>query len=121
MIMTDFFETVRDVPVIRFALLAGIVSSFTYGIVGTFVVSFYLIFATIKAISTNMIKPAFNITLLAITKGRLFCVIHIVSYSPIFKENCTHILCHTYCVIHFFTVSFSVIHQLNSQIFCHTS
>ena len=44
-----------------------------------------------------------------------------MSYSPIFKENCTHILCHTYCVIHFFTVSFSVIHQLNSQIFCHTS
>ena len=39
MIMTDFFETVRDVPVIRFALLAGIVSSFTYGIVGTFVVT----------------------------------------------------------------------------------
>ena len=38
-IMTDFFETVRDVPVIRFALLAGIVSSFTYGIVGTFVVT----------------------------------------------------------------------------------
>ena len=37
--MTDFFETVRDVPVIRFALLAGIVSSFTYGIVGTFVVT----------------------------------------------------------------------------------
>ena len=37
--MTEFFETVRDVPVIRFALLAGIVSSFTYGIVGTFVVT----------------------------------------------------------------------------------
>jgi len=38
-IMTEFFETVRDVPVIRFALLAGIVSSLTYGVVGTFVVT----------------------------------------------------------------------------------
>lgn len=37
--MTEFFETVRDVPVIRFALLAGIVSSLTYGVVGTFVVT----------------------------------------------------------------------------------
>ncbi|MCP4849796.1 MAG: metal ABC transporter permease, partial [Verrucomicrobiaceae bacterium] len=37
--MTEFYETVRDVPVIRYALLAGIVSSFTYGAVGTFVVT----------------------------------------------------------------------------------
>ena len=53
--------------------------------------------------------------------GRLFCVIHFVSYSLIFKENCTHILCHTHSPIHFFAVSFSVIHQLDSQIFFHTS
>ena len=38
-VMTEFYETVRDVPVIRYALLAGIVSSFTYGAVGTFVVT----------------------------------------------------------------------------------
>ena len=43
--------------------------------------------------------------------GRLFCVIHFVSYSPIFKENCTHILCHTHSPIHFYCCEF----------FCHTS
>ena len=37
-----------------------------------------------------------------------FCVIHFLSYSPIFKENYTHVLCHTHCVIHFFTAIFSV-------------
>ncbi|MEO0413834.1 MAG: metal ABC transporter permease [Verrucomicrobiota bacterium] len=37
--MTEFFETVRDVPVIRYALLAGLVSSLTFGVVGTFVVT----------------------------------------------------------------------------------
>ncbi|MEO0416099.1 MAG: metal ABC transporter permease, partial [Verrucomicrobiota bacterium] len=37
--MTDFFETIRDVPVIRYALLAGIVSSPIFGVVGTFVVT----------------------------------------------------------------------------------
>ncbi len=37
--MIEFLETVRDVPVIRYALLAGIVSSLTYGVVGTFVVT----------------------------------------------------------------------------------
>ena len=33
--------------------------------------------------------------------GSNFCVIHFVSYSPIFKENYAHILCHTHCPIHF--------------------
>tara|TARA_R110002096_G_scaffold4493_16_gene20923 strand:+ start:24416 stop:25249 length:834 start_codon:yes stop_codon:yes gene_type:complete len=37
--MTEFFETIRDVPVIRYALLAGIVASPIFGVVGTFVVT----------------------------------------------------------------------------------
>lgn len=37
--MTEFFEAVRDVPLIRYALLAGLVSSFTFGTVGAFVVT----------------------------------------------------------------------------------
>ena len=50
--------------------------------------------------------------LLDIIAGSNFCVIHFVSYSPIFKENYTHVLCHTHCPIHFFTVIFSVILHL---------
>ena len=37
--MSEFFEAVRDVPLIRYALLAGIVSSLTFGAVGSFVVT----------------------------------------------------------------------------------
>lgn len=37
--MGEFFDAVRDVPLIRYALLAGIVSSFTFGVVGSFVVT----------------------------------------------------------------------------------
>lgn len=37
--MTEFIEAVRDIPLIRYALLAGIVSSFTFGTVGSFVVT----------------------------------------------------------------------------------
>lgn len=37
--MTEFLEAVRTIPLIRYALLAGIVSSFTFGVVGTFVVT----------------------------------------------------------------------------------
>ena len=86
-----------------------------------FQLSHYFCYASIQSFSRNLWGSVSKIVAEVFLAGRLFCVIHIVSYSPIFKENCTHILCHTYCVIHFFTVSFSVIHQLNSQIFCHTS
>ncbi|MDF1756120.1 MAG: metal ABC transporter permease [Verrucomicrobiales bacterium] len=37
--MTEFFEALRDVPLIRYSLYAGIVSSLTFGVVGTFVVT----------------------------------------------------------------------------------
>ena len=37
--MTEFFEAIRDVPLIRYSLLAGIVASFTFGAVGSFVVA----------------------------------------------------------------------------------
>jgi len=37
--MMEFIEAVRTVPLIRYALLAGIVSSLTFGAVGTFVVA----------------------------------------------------------------------------------
>lgn len=37
--MIEFFEAVRDIPLIRYALLAGIVSSLTFGAVGAFVVT----------------------------------------------------------------------------------
>ncbi|MEM7698604.1 MAG: metal ABC transporter permease [Verrucomicrobiota bacterium] len=37
--MNEFFETLRTIPVIRYALLAGIVASVTFGAVGTFVVT----------------------------------------------------------------------------------
>jgi len=37
--MTEFFEALRDVPLIRYSLYAGIVSSFTFGVVGSFVVA----------------------------------------------------------------------------------
>ncbi|MEM6916502.1 MAG: metal ABC transporter permease, partial [Verrucomicrobiota bacterium] len=37
--MTDFFDAVQNVPLIRYALLAGIVSSLTFGVVGSFVVT----------------------------------------------------------------------------------
>ena len=47
--------------------------------------------------------------------GSNFCVIHFVSYSPIFKENYTHVLCHTHCPIHFFTVIFSVILHVGTR------
>ena len=47
--------------------------------------------------------------------GSNFCVIHFLSYSPIFKENYTHVLCHTHCVIHFFTAIFSVILHVGTK------
>ncbi len=37
--MTDFFDAVQSVPLIRYSLIAGIVSSFTFGVVGSFVVT----------------------------------------------------------------------------------
>ncbi|MEM1442273.1 MAG: metal ABC transporter permease [Verrucomicrobiota bacterium] len=37
--MTEFFDAVQTVPVIRYALIAGIVSSLTFGTVGSFVVT----------------------------------------------------------------------------------
>lgn len=37
--MTEFIEAVQTVPLIRYALLAGIVSSLTFGVVGSFVVT----------------------------------------------------------------------------------
>ena len=48
-------------------------------------------------------------------EGSNFCVIHFLSYSPIFKENYTHVLCHTHCVIHFFTAIFSVILHVGTK------
>jgi zinc transport system permease protein len=38
-IMTEFFDAVQNIPLIRYALLAGIVSSLTFGVVGSFVVT----------------------------------------------------------------------------------
>ncbi len=37
--MSEFFDAVQNIPIIRYALLAGIVSSFTFGTVGAFVVT----------------------------------------------------------------------------------
>lgn len=37
--MTEFFDAVQNIPLIRYALLAGIVSSLTFGVVGSFVVT----------------------------------------------------------------------------------
>jgi zinc transport system permease protein len=37
--MTEFLEAIQRVPLIRYALLAGIISSLTFGVVGTFVVT----------------------------------------------------------------------------------
>ncbi|MDF1812043.1 MAG: metal ABC transporter permease [Verrucomicrobiales bacterium] len=37
--MIEFFEAFRDVPLIRYAFYAGIVSSLTFGVVGSFVVT----------------------------------------------------------------------------------
>ena len=37
--MSDFFDAVQNIPLIRYSLLAGIVSSFTFGTVGSFVVT----------------------------------------------------------------------------------
>jgi len=37
--MTDFLDAVRTVPLIRYALVAGIVSSLTFGVVGSLVVT----------------------------------------------------------------------------------
>lgn len=37
--MTEFFDAVQTIPLIRYALLAGIVSSLTFGVVGSFVVT----------------------------------------------------------------------------------
>jgi len=37
--MTDFIDAVREVPLIRYALLAGIVSSLAFGVVGSLVVT----------------------------------------------------------------------------------
>ena len=37
--MTEFFEALRDVPLLRYSLYAGIVSSLTFGAVGSFVVT----------------------------------------------------------------------------------
>lgn len=37
--MTEFFEAIQTVPLIRYALFAGIISSLTFGVVGTFVVT----------------------------------------------------------------------------------
>lgn len=37
--MTDFLDAVQNIPLIRYALLAGIVSSLTFGVVGSFVVT----------------------------------------------------------------------------------
>ncbi len=37
--MTEFFDALREVPLIRYCLYAGIVSSFTFGVVGSFVVT----------------------------------------------------------------------------------
>ena len=31
--------------------------------------------------------------------GRIYSVLHIVAYSPIFKESVTQIKCATYCVL----------------------
>ena len=37
--MTDFIEALQTVPLIRYALIAGIVSSVTFGVVGSLVVT----------------------------------------------------------------------------------
>lgn len=37
--MIEFFEALRDVPLLRYALYAGIMSSLTFGVVGSFVVT----------------------------------------------------------------------------------
>ncbi len=37
--MTEFFDAVQTIPLIRYSLLAGIVSSLTFGVVGSFVVT----------------------------------------------------------------------------------
>ena len=37
-------------------------------------------------------------------KGSTYSVLHIVAYSPIFKDFVSHIKCATYCVLHFFNV-----------------
>ncbi|NNE93281.1 MAG: metal ABC transporter permease [Verrucomicrobiales bacterium] len=37
--MTEFFEAIQNVPLIRYSLLAGIVSSLMFGVVGSFVVT----------------------------------------------------------------------------------
>ena len=36
--------------------------------------------------------------------GSTYSVLHIVAYSPIFKDFVSHIKCATYCVLHFFNV-----------------
>lgn len=38
-IMSDFFDAVQNFSIIRYALLVGIISSFTFGVVGTFIVT----------------------------------------------------------------------------------
>ena len=38
------------------------------------------------------------------TVGSTYSVLHIVAYSPIFKDFVSHIKCATYCVLHFFNV-----------------
>jgi len=38
-IMTEFFEALQNVPLLRYSLYAGIISSLTFGVVGTFVVT----------------------------------------------------------------------------------
>ena len=40
----------------------------------------------------------------AIKNGSTYSVLHIVAYSPIFKDFVSHIKCATYCVLHFFNV-----------------
>lgn len=37
--MTDFFDALREIPVFRYALLAGLLSSVSLGIVGSYVVT----------------------------------------------------------------------------------
>ncbi|MEM0969573.1 MAG: metal ABC transporter permease [Verrucomicrobiota bacterium] len=39
MFLSDYIDAVRTIPVFRYALLVGIVSSLTFGVVGTFVVT----------------------------------------------------------------------------------
>ena len=36
--------------------------------------------------------------------GSTYSVLHIVAYSPIFKDFVSHVKCATYCVLHFFNV-----------------